>query len=77
VDLYIQSPICLHGVLLVYLNTGTTLPLPYLIWQDEVSFTAKGVRAYAGLEEVRTYMSGRQYDGLANWTTLTFSEYML
>jgi hypothetical protein len=26
VDLYIHSPICLHGVMLNYLSTGTTLP---------------------------------------------------
>jgi hypothetical protein len=29
VDLYIHSPIRLHGVVLNYLSTGTTLPLPY------------------------------------------------
>jgi hypothetical protein len=27
VDLYIYSPLCLHGVVLNYLSTGTTLPL--------------------------------------------------
>jgi hypothetical protein len=27
VDLYIHSPICLHGVVLNYLSTWTTLPL--------------------------------------------------
>jgi hypothetical protein len=29
VDLYINSPIRLHGEMLNYLSTGTTLPLPY------------------------------------------------
>jgi hypothetical protein len=29
VDLYIHSPIRLHGVVLNSLSTGTTLPLPY------------------------------------------------
>jgi hypothetical protein len=33
-DLYIHSPIRLHGVVLNYLSTGTTLllPLPYLFF---------------------------------------------
>jgi hypothetical protein len=30
VDLYIHSPIRLHGVVLNYLSTGTTLPLPVM-----------------------------------------------
>jgi hypothetical protein len=29
VDLYIHSPIRLRGVMLNWLSTGTTLPLPY------------------------------------------------
>jgi hypothetical protein len=29
VDLYIHSPIRLHGVVLNYFTTGTVLPLPY------------------------------------------------
>jgi hypothetical protein len=29
VDLYIHSPIRLHGVVLNWLSTGTTLPLPH------------------------------------------------
>jgi hypothetical protein len=35
-DLYIHSPIRLHGVVLNYLSTGTTLPftvVKYLLWR--------------------------------------------
>jgi hypothetical protein len=31
VDVYIHSPIRLHGIVLNSLNTGTTLPLPSLV----------------------------------------------
>jgi hypothetical protein len=30
-DLYLHSPVRLHGVVLNYLSIGTTLPLPYLL----------------------------------------------
>jgi hypothetical protein len=33
-DLYIHSPIRLHGVVLTSLSTGTTLPLPHLYHTD-------------------------------------------
>jgi hypothetical protein len=44
VDLYIHSPIRRHGIVLNYLSTGTTLPLPYAMllctrscWEGDIN----------------------------------------
>jgi hypothetical protein len=43
VDLYIHSPIRPHGVVLNYLSTGTTLPLPYITFHCQNNqFEASG-----------------------------------
>jgi hypothetical protein len=38
-DLYIHSPIRLHGVMLNYLSTGTTLPYLYLTHAGSLAST--------------------------------------
>jgi hypothetical protein len=44
VELYLYSPICLHGVLLNLLSTGTALPITYYdnvgCWLDKKSSVA-------------------------------------
>jgi hypothetical protein len=37
VELYLRSPVHIHGVLLNELSTGRTLPLPYFIYVSTIS----------------------------------------
>jgi hypothetical protein len=46
-DLYIDSPVCLHGAVMNYLSTGTTLPFyqyfsSVLIYGDDCFVVMKG-----------------------------------
>jgi hypothetical protein len=43
VDLYIHSPIRLHGVVLNFLSTKTTLPLPLFYFIKEVCGGVKSI----------------------------------
>jgi hypothetical protein len=47
VDLYIHSPLCLHGVVLNSLSTGTTLPLPlHHVLSQEIDFIFVKLKVY-------------------------------
>jgi hypothetical protein len=51
VNLYIHSHICLHGVVLHYLNTGTYLPSP-LLYRKEEHAVAYPAEAYGTSQKV-------------------------
>jgi hypothetical protein len=60
VELYVFSPIRLHGVVLHSLSTGTTLPLPSATEHDYIFFSPPGFAIFVGEEQARSFGVGRR-----------------
>jgi hypothetical protein len=55
VELYLHSPICLHGIVLNYLSTGTTLPLPSATEYYYIIFSLSGFAIFVGEDQNRGF----------------------